>query len=320
MSHDIAMINGRAAMAYLGKTPWHKLGTAMDGNPNVADALSAANLDWNVELKPMFIESGEKVPKRKAVVRDVDGAVLSTVGDKYHPIQNSEAFGILQPACEQFGVVIETAGALNNGEKVWMLARLPESIEVVEGDRVDGYFLVRSSHNGKSCMTARPTPIRVVCANTLSIATRDKKAGVIKLRHSSSAKDSLDDTAHLISSLVQHLKDTGETFRQLADRKMTQDEMDDYFIEVLGITEKSKQSAVRTFSEVAELGAGKATGFEFAPGTLWTAYNALTEYVDHRIPLEASSKKGLITAQKSALFGSNNKLKARALKIAQALV
>src|SRR4051812_48438625 len=47
-------------MAYQGEMPWHKLGTAMTGKPDVHAALKAANLDWEVTLKTMFYRHGDK--------------------------------------------------------------------------------------------------------------------------------------------------------------------------------------------------------------------------------------------------------------------
>ena len=74
------------------------------------------------------------------------------------------------PAVEQFGLTIEAAGALGKGEKAWMLFRLPSTLSPVDGDDVNGYGVAITGHDGKTAYEFRPTPVRVVCQNTLSAA------------------------------------------------------------------------------------------------------------------------------------------------------
>ncbi len=126
MSHNIATINDRAAMAYQGETPWHQLGERMTAETaaNLDAVMAAASLDYRVSLEPMFLGNGHQVPGRQAVVRD-GGAVLGTVSDWYRPLQNVDAFNIFRPAMDEFGLTVEAAGALGQGEKAWMLFKLP---------------------------------------------------------------------------------------------------------------------------------------------------------------------------------------------------
>jgi phage/plasmid-like protein (TIGR03299 family) len=323
MSHDIADMMGQAVMAYQGATPWHQLGTKMEGHPDVPAALIAAHMDWNVSLEDMFLKDGKKVKYRKAVIRDVDRSVLATVGDKYQPLQNSEAFGVLQPACEQFGVTIETCGMLNDGARVWMQARLPDRIEVVDGDYVDGYFLAMSGHNGKTAFTARLTPQRVVCANTIAMAVRGS-ASFIQLNHYGQASAQINQVTKLVTKLVQSLKSSGETFSKLAAKKMDLDEVKQYVADVLDIDEledldEENPVLISRFDKIVEL-SEHGKGVEFAPNSAWAAFNAVTEYIDHVRPTETRSMKSLQTANRSAAFGKNSRLKAKALVLATALI
>ena len=62
-------------------TPWHGIGTPVDGALTSAEAILAANLDWNVEMVPVYIKGRliqpdpwyaahqqyDQVPNRKAV-------------------------------------------------------------------------------------------------------------------------------------------------------------------------------------------------------------------------------------------------------------
>jgi phage/plasmid-like protein (TIGR03299 family) len=321
MPAAIAEMNGKSMMAYQGEMPWHKLGTKCDSLKSVEEALKAANLNWTVRLQKMYYMGADKkpllVPTRRVVVRGGDHALLATVGSDYELVQNSEAFGILQPACKELGVTIETAGALGKGDRVWMLGKLPKSFHPVQGDRVDGYFLVVTGHNGWTSLTARATPVRVVCANTLAIAVSGNDA-VVNLRHTKSGASQLDEAAELVLKITKTLKATNESFAQLAEKRLTITETREYVNSVLGVDDNAKGVTAQRRDTIVEL-AATGKGVEFAPSTAWTAFNAVTEYIDHVRPAEAQVARTIMQANQSALFGTNAKLKARALTMARQL-
>ena len=329
MPDDIALINGRRAMAYQGETPWHNLGVKADEILSVDAALKLANLDWEVKLAPMYIPSFKnktghhiadwvRVPGRQAIVRPLDDVVLGTCGMSYEPIQNRPGFEILDVACKEFGVQIETAGALGKGELVWMLAKLPHNFDVVDGDKVDSYFLVSLGHDGATPHTSRPTPVRVVCRNTLQMAMGSK--AVIRMTHAGNVSDKLKAAQKLVTDLIKTMTITGDTFRKMALRKMNEHEMQAYVHAVLRIEDGSAVEGIlaRRRDTIVNL-TRTGRGAEFAPETLWTCYNAFTEYYDHYRPAEVNPVKKL-KAQESALFGANAAMKARALELAERLL
>ena len=125
------------SMFYVREVPWHGLGVRVEETLDSAQALEAAGLDWKVVQKPIYTAdivcssgkvytSDEKlIPNFKANVRDSDGSVLGVVSDRYRIVQNEEAFAFTDALLGE-GVRYETAGSLQNGRKVWMLAKLPE--------------------------------------------------------------------------------------------------------------------------------------------------------------------------------------------------
>jgi len=66
MSHDLAITNGQTAMMYVGEAPWHRLGTKLEEPATAAEAISAAGLDYVVQLESLTTTTGIPVPKRKA--------------------------------------------------------------------------------------------------------------------------------------------------------------------------------------------------------------------------------------------------------------
>src|SRR5262245_16591789 len=165
MPASIATLNNRPMMMYQGESPWHHLGTAMPANQTIdtAAAIDAASLRWNVSLQPLYLKDGTPVPDRFASIRDIDRAILGTVGPNYTAIQNVDAAGLLDDVSREYGVSIKTAGALENGATVWMLASMNQQIEPVPGDVNKGFILLSWAHDGTAALTARGTMTRVVC-------------------------------------------------------------------------------------------------------------------------------------------------------------
>ena len=109
------------------ETPWHGLGRIVMDAPASHEALELAGLDWQVESRNIY--SGNR-----ANVRSTDDAVLGVVSDRYRIVQNEEAFQFTDDLLGE-GVTYETAGSLQGGKKVWMLAKLPEKY-IIAGDEV----------------------------------------------------------------------------------------------------------------------------------------------------------------------------------------
>lgn len=173
MAHELANTNNRPAMMYTGEVPWHRLGTRLDEPATAHEAINAAGLDYEVELTRLVTVNDIPIPHKLAVVREDSHAILGVVGNTYRPVQNRECFGFLDAVVADGSLRYHTAGALGKGERVWMLAKLPDDIRVKNSDDItEKYLLLSNSHDGSSSLRVFFTPIRVVCANTLAIAER----------------------------------------------------------------------------------------------------------------------------------------------------
>ena len=177
MSHNLLLQNGQASMFYINEVPWHGLGTRLDQPATAQEGIAAAHLDWKVVKLPLFAGS-KRIPvtDRFAVVRrrgdliQRTDPVLGVVSHEYTPLQNHQAFQFFDPIVGQNAAIYHTAGALGNGQRVWILAQLPGYIRVAGDDITEKYLLLSNSHDGKSSVTIKFTPVRVVCQNTLTLA------------------------------------------------------------------------------------------------------------------------------------------------------
>ena len=112
------------------ETPWHGLGRiVMDAPASVK--LGAGWSGLQVESRNIYSGTGAMIPGYRANVRSTDDAVLGVVSDRYRIVQNEEAFQFTDDLLGE-GVTYETAGSLQGGKKVWMLANCRRSISSPE--------------------------------------------------------------------------------------------------------------------------------------------------------------------------------------------
>jgi phage/plasmid-like protein (TIGR03299 family) len=325
LAHNLATINGAVAMVYQGGTPWHKLGVRLPSITSVAEALAAANINYTVHEEPLYLANGAVVPTRKAIIRDspTGPIFLATVGDGYAIIQHTIGFEGLDILCKEFGMTVESAGALGNGERVWILFKMPDVVTPIDGDDVRGYLLATTGHDGSWSYQVRCTPIRVVCQNTLDAASFSG-TDIVRLFHTKGNAGKLDDAANVVKAIAQSFRDTGETFASFANRRMSDAEVIRYIETLFPHVDEKKPSDVinarrKTIADLVWTGVGSELARSATDGAanLWATYNAVTEYFDHVRPAEAKSRAGLDRANVSAIFGSGADMKTRAFNLSQ---
>lgn len=147
-------------MFYTRVAPWHGLGVRVESALSSQEALKASGLDWNVIQRPIMTSAYEPVPGYKANIRDTDNKVLGVVSDRYRVVQNAEAFAFTDALLGE-GVKYETAGSLQEGRRIWLLAKLPDRY-IIEGEQIEPYLVFSSSHDGSGAIKAAMTPVRVV--------------------------------------------------------------------------------------------------------------------------------------------------------------
>lgn len=317
MSHNLNETNGKVSMMYIGETPWHRLGTKLDKPATAAEAIEAAGLEFTVERVPIKTETHDlPIDTHYATVRTDTKQVLGVVGSRYVPIQNRDAFVTFDALVGEGEAIYHTAGALGKGERIWILAKLPDYIRVNGNDVVEKFLLLTNSHDGSGAVRIKLTPIRVVCENTLTYALSGTEEEV-RICHIAHAEERLKK-AHEILGLTNKLySELDQIFNRMSQKKLTGGMVVEYLGKVFPDNPQSnghgRMHEIR--NKVFELvEAGK--GAEMAKGTLWGAYNAVTEFVDHVRQPKASDSVRL----KSMWFGPGERVKRTAFRVALALL
>ena len=212
-------------MFYTREKPWHGLGTMVAEAPNSKDALRLAGLNWKVLQEPVYTENEELIQGYKANVRDTDRKVLGVVTDRYKVIQNEEAFAFTDTLLGE-GVRYETAGSLQEGRRVWMLARLPREF-IIGGERISPYMVFSNTHDGSGAVKTALTPIRVVCNNTLNLALRTAKRSWSMI-HTGDISGKIEEAKNTLFLADEYMTALGQEFENLRKIKLSEKQVLDY--------------------------------------------------------------------------------------------
>jgi phage/plasmid-like protein (TIGR03299 family) len=144
-------------------------------------------------------------------VRQDTREVLGIVGERYRIVQNDEAFAFVDQLLGS-DIHFETAGSLHGGRRVWVLATLPDHVEV-GGDPVRPYVLLMNSHDGSTAVVAATTPIRVVCQNTLNWGLRDARQK-FSIRHTEAVTQRVHEARRVLDLSINYY----DQFKRLGDQ------------------------------------------------------------------------------------------------------
>lgn len=219
------MVANVETMFYTREKPWHGLGTMVAEAPNSKDALRLAGLNWKVLQEPVYTENEELIQGYKANVRDTDRKVLGVVTDRYKVIQNEEAFAFTDTLLGE-GVRYETAGSLQEGRRVWMLARLPREF-IIGGERISPYMVFSNTHDGSEAVKTALTPIRVVCNNTLNLALRTAKRSWSMI-HTGDISGKIEEAKNTLLLADEYMTALGQEFENLRKIKLSEKQVLDY--------------------------------------------------------------------------------------------
>jgi phage/plasmid-like protein (TIGR03299 family) len=184
---------------------------------------------------------------------------------------------------------------------VWLLAKLNASFYVVDNDKVETYVLLASSHDRSLRIVAKPTSIRVVCANTLATAL---SGGVsMAVRHTASASLEIQMAHRVLGLATRDMEQMRDITRQLLRRKLNVKKFKSYVNHVF----PTKKDENDHYDKLAQLFTSSPGVLPGMAGTGWAAFNAVTEYIDY--VMETKSDRLY-----RSWFGSGAQTRQRAIK------
>lgn len=317
MAHMIDMSTGKPAIAYSGATPWHGLGIELpEDQQDLGVWRVSAGLDWEAHSAPVQYVAGDgdgellQVPERRVLYRSDTKTPLGVVSDSYRAVQPREVIDFYRDLVESHGFKLHTAGSLREGRRIWALAKTG-IVERFKGqDEVGAYLLLCTSFDGTMATTARFTSVRVVCQNTLHLATKEH-SDAVSVPHNAKFDG---DAVKIKLGIGDAFAEWSKSVEQLCERQVSPQETIEYLLRVYhGITAEQVDDSNRSKVEktIARLGghllSAPGSDMRSARGTAWGLVNAVTYDIDHSAKAKAAD-----TRLNNAWFGNGARTKAQA--------
>lgn len=336
MAHNLELNSERGTTSFFSRKElaWHGLGQIIQEATSPEEALRLANLDYEVSLQPIYAsfipngctvrgvepylevydkqnqfvkelkKKGALLPDNKAVCRLDNFEALGIVGNKYTVVQNIESLNFIYDILkhnpdikERNDIVIETAGVLGRGERIFVTAKLPKGFKIgEEKDYTELYIVFTNSHDGSSSLTAMVTPVRVVCNNTLSAALGNNKSKV-SFKHTKNIHNAMKEGLSLLNLSYEGFKANEQLYNALLNIKVDSNLLDELICkamlndnQLLQLTNSKGLEYVSTeiistrlrnnmidARDYVEYGVGQGTN----KGTAYNAYMGLNSYLNN---------------------------------------
>jgi phage/plasmid-like protein (TIGR03299 family) len=333
--------------------PWEKLGIPVTGRLTTGEALAITNNNWKVckitqQTAPRLVylkdeKTGEfaldalgcKIkdeakcensdlfaitnPQMCMTVREDTRSYLGTVGVGYKVVQNNEFCEFFDEALGKGAACINAVGTLGRwGARIFLVAQVPEMLEVVPGDPVERHILLTNTHDGTGNIEAR-----FIAFRRQSNSMVHTPGEIVKIRHTKNAKIRLKTAHTILTKNQQYWERAKRAYAYMAKRNVD-DARCRAFLEAMfpDIVEKDENGvevdrrtspqALKAREEIEALFKGDAPGAELAGETDWGLYNSVAYFVDHDRSRSKKQNEWKISRWEVSVFGPGANLRDRA--------
>jgi hypothetical protein len=251
--------------------------TIMDNNQKIFETLYNTNTAWSVQKEPLFTQDGKQT-QSYGLFRSDNNEWLSTVGERYVPMQNAELAEIMVRIQDRFGGVIKgNAMGRITGQKIYY--QLSLSDYNINGDTLKRHITCLNSHNGSHAIGFGSTNTVISCSNTFHLAMKD----LSKFRHTESASKRLQIAVEEFEKALVLDENLMLTYKAMNRVPVDQTIIESVMQKIFKVDMNSKVSDNSTRKKNQIENFGKAMSHELAAkgNTLWGLFNGVTYYTNH---------------------------------------
>lgn len=234
--------------------------------------------DFGVDLQPIMtlnpVNGGsDLIDRKKAVVRQDNGAVLGVVSDKYQLLKHADVIDSFRTALDgvDYDEKIQVA---KGGAQLFATYRLNGvKLEVAKGDLVSLQFIVKNSYDGTNALQIMLGAYRLVCTNGMVVG---------KQFFSFSQKHFGNDVSVKIETIREKVgmlrSQFGDTLPHLQEMSRTS---------MLGLSNEEIEKKIGAKLPKYLIEEVKTRFSEDGDHTLWGFYNAMTSAISHNLKRES---------------------------------
>jgi len=310
-------------------------------------------LNFEVELKPVFLQSGKEIPEKYAISRTDNNHCFEIVGKNYTPIQNSELIELGELLSDESKSNSYDSRVLKSGSIVALDINLGQ-ISSKDSSPIHRILRLATSHDGSLAYQAQSFLFRQVCKNGL-FAKLGNETSKISIKHTKSSLQKLQQAKKILESTKGFFEKFEILSNKMIEKPFNHSQLKQLVEFVLPTPKKAEKPEKKQIIEVnsssytnildeivdqtsamdallsgrplypendistrlennrqkiIELFEGSPTIGNEIRGTAWSAYQAVTEYIDH----EKSTRGDSENREISAYFGVGASQKEKALE------
>lgn len=261
---------------------FNELGTTIDNNTTLINGLPK-DFCFDVEKKPLFFDDGKgnmiRLNGTSTVINKETGKAYGPVSDKYCPIDNATALGSVGYMKD---VTLKKYGSTENGIQ-WLIGELPE--KNILGDKFIPHLVFRNSFNGSTPIQMAVMPLRIVCQNQITMATRESNFS-FNLRHTVTANDKIEEGHRLIMNAEQFMNDFSKQAEAFASMKISDRDATSIINQMFPVEKETSELKQRRLLAKRDDFIRAINEFDNAnfKGTAWGLINAYADLMTHYEP------------------------------------
>ena len=320
----MSMGNIELAYVILEGTTWHGEGKELAAFPNSETMMEASGLNWDVGRSKMYTHAGIEFPGREILYRTDSLQPIGSVSKGYQADSPRDLFSFGDSLVSDATATWSTAGTIYRGElpTVWASMKVEDDWTIAD-EEYKPYIFMTTDYDGKVAFTAKPTAIRVVCANTHAMALHGASGVVI--RHNAANRDERLADARMMLQVTTASMSRFKTWAEKAARLPLNEVLIQGVQEILAppIPEIAPDGSLADFTRKKALAGRENIITRFRDDFLhpevalngftnYALWNAATGYLDYGQRLRKTSKNDKSQARiVSTMFGTAARSKRR---------
>jgi len=274
-----------------------------------SEVLINSKLDFEVVETPLYDNQGRKLENFKGIQRIDNGKTFYVSKEGYKIIQYKESLSLLDEVIGSGMAKYTGAKCFKDGASAFIRAEVPSLGYSIAGDELKAYIYVASSHDGSLATMIFSHCQRTICKNLVSHGMPEEG---FKFKHTANYMLKINEAMEIFAKYRNVFLEEKEAFQKMASVQFNSLKLDMFLNSLLNIKEEKDENSTRLLNQKTELeglftsGIGHdKTGIR---GTGWAAYNAVTQYIDHKRGTEENREY-------ASMFGSGADLREKAFSL-----
>lgn len=300
------------------KAPFHP-DSLLDDGVSIEEAAKLRGMNFQLkETDDLCLINGSlHATGKKVVYRDdrQSPVIIGVVGTDYKLVQPMEILETHRKVLDVGGYHLRSCGTFKEGARFWSMAEGHGEVSISGVDPVKSYLFMASAADGSSSTYAIGTSLRGNCWNQAPAMIADAKNNGKFIRVTHSQVFNAEEARIQIQANDENFLRWAEDAQQLAKMKIDSDKALEYFAQVFDVEEEDavENKRINTCLELFQ-GAGMGSQLISTKDTVWGAFNAITEYLDHHAKTESSESRLM-----NVTMGNGLRLKSKAWNAAKEL-